>query len=102
MERARPPELLGTRVAVGFAQCHVGFGPPYPIEGHATSTTSILTSLQAARRVVQSLQLQRLSLAKTQLLLVAGVPDAGKTTVLREASERSHRRGGWSWVELGM
>eukprot|EP00435_Cladocopium_sp_Y103_P047899 s384_g14.t1 len=39
---------------------------------------------QAARRVVQAVQLQRLSLARTKLLLVAGVPDAGKTTLLRE------------------
>ena len=42
-------------------------------------------SSEAARNVVRLLQLLRLSLAKTKLLLVAGVPDAGKTTILREA-----------------
>lgn len=49
---------------------------------------------QAARRVVQAVQLQRLSLAKTKLLLVAGVPDAGKTTLLREVFGLRHLKAG--------
>jgi len=49
---------------------------------------------QAARRVVHALQLQRLALAKTKLLLVAGAPDAGKTTLLREVFGLRHLKAG--------
>lgn len=58
-------------------------------EGHKSEPRQ-----QAARRVVQAVQLQRLSLARTKLLLVAGVPDAGKTTLLREVFGLRHLKAG--------
>jgi len=54
------------------------------------------TKEEAARCVIQSLQRQRLLMSRTRLLVIAGAPDVGKTTILREAYALKHLRCGLS------
>jgi len=51
---------------------------------------------EAARRAVSLMQVQRLILARTRLLIVGGAPDVGKTTVLREVFGFKHLAAGLS------
>lgn len=50
----------------------------------------------AARRAAGLLQMQRLQLARTRLLIAGGAPDVGKTTILKEVFGFTHFQAGLS------
>eukprot|EP00929_Paragymnodinium_shiwhaense_P055665 TRINITY_DN27882_c0_g1_i2.p1 TRINITY_DN27882_c0_g1~~TRINITY_DN27882_c0_g1_i2.p1 ORF type:complete len:775 (-),score=190.77 TRINITY_DN27882_c0_g1_i2:734-3058(-) len=80
------------------------YDSPYPLsvdpwEAMCAADTTSVTSIPegqeaAAMHALCFLQLMRLHLARTRLLLVAGATDVGKTTVMREAFGFQHLSAG--------
>ncbi|CAK0864127.1 unnamed protein product, partial [Prorocentrum cordatum] len=70
----------------GEMRTRAAFDSPFPLlESARSADLAERPKERAARRALDLARLQRAHLARCRLLVVAGAPDAGKTTLLREA-----------------